>query len=76
MTLQHESSVVSRTEVALAVRHAFGQGAVSVDDLLRVARRNAAREEVLDALQSIPEHRRFTQLNQIWGVLPPMPVTG
>lgn len=75
MPTAEKQIVLTRTEIARAVRRAFDRPPVSVDDLIDEARRNDARAEVLEALDLMSRRRRFNRLSEIWGALPGMPVS-
>lgn len=64
---------LTRTEVAQAVRDAFGPRPAGRAAILASAERSNAREEVLVVLRRLPA-REFTELRQLWSELPQMPV--
>ncbi len=64
---------LTRTEVAQAVRDAFGSQPASRAAILASAERANAREEVLAVLRRLPA-REFSELRQLWAELPLMPV--
>lgn len=64
---------LTRTEVAQAVRDAFGPGPAGRAAILACAERSNAREEVLAVLRRLPA-REFADVRQLWAALPQMPV--
>jgi len=75
MATAEKQFILTRTQIALLVRDAFASPPVSVDELIETARHNDAPAEALAALETMPRHRRFNRLSEIWGALPGMPVS-
>ena len=64
---------VSRTEILDHVAGAFVQGPVTRADLLGVAARAGARDELLVVLQALPEGR-YHRPQDLWSEFPDLPV--
>lgn len=67
------SASVTRTEIAEAVRDAFGPRPVSRAEIIAAAQSSGARAEVVDALQH-GLRQEYSDLRQIWSDLPDMPL--
>jgi Protein of unknown function (DUF2795) len=66
-------NVVSRTEIADCVEHAFKGGPVSSSDLIEFAADHGARKPVLKVLGRLPAHN-YLELRDLWGELRDVPV--
>jgi hypothetical protein len=64
----------SRIEIADALDNAFGGIARTRDDLVTSARQACASTEVLLALSSLPDDKRYPTLRDLWPDLPHVPV--
>lgn len=56
---------ITRTEVLVAVAPAFRLGAPLRDDLIFAAREQAVPEELVSALQALPQ-RRYNDVRDVW----------
>lgn len=64
---------VTRVEIYYAIEDVFATPPVRAADILAAARTRGLREEVLDALGTLPADQPFQRLRDLWQYYPDMP---
>jgi hypothetical protein len=64
----------SRSEIADSIGGAFTGAPLTRGEMIEAGRASSAPEEVLLALASLPEDKRFASIRDLWPDLPDLPV--